>query len=145
MDNPSNDIAYALARLITPSSVDSQTHTVRKYFYSDASLSHPLCYIEPAPNSYERIIRAFAFLSVVAPGMKATIRRQSFNDIKGKMVLDLEVTPNVRGIDWVKTKLGWHEEWPSFPVHVFVHLRREQELVGPWRVGGLEILCQPMV
>jgi hypothetical protein len=144
MDSPNNDIAYVISRLLNPVTPDHLIDTINKYYYHNASLAHPFFWIEQAPDSRERIIRSFTFLRILSPTNVAKIRRQSFNDVKGKMVLELEVAPTFRGLHWGVKKCGW--EWqPTIRVQIFLTLQRENGNVGPWRIHNQEVLFQLMV
>ncbi|KAF2659313.1 hypothetical protein K491DRAFT_712831 [Lophiostoma macrostomum CBS 122681] len=164
MDNPALDIAHVIVRLLDPPTPASQIRTIQKYFSADASFAHPLCYIESTPDSRDRIIRVYNFLHLVAPTCAAKIRRQSFHDTKGKMSLEIEISPILRGVQGIRSLLGRAVESmgadglvqklglprevqaPVIPVHVFLNLGRVEEggLVGPWRIRRQEVVFQPM-
>jgi hypothetical protein len=145
MENPQGDIAHASARILNAATPELQILAIKQYFTTDACLSTPFCYIESAPESRERIIRFYIFLRILAPFCAAKIRRQSFTmkDIKGKMSLEMQFTPAWRGVDFVLRMLGWQQ--PMIPMHVFLHMKRDLGIVGPWRVYKQEVIYQPIV
>jgi hypothetical protein len=171
MENPALDISHVITRLLSPSTPTSQILTIQKYFTSTASFAHPLCYIESSADSRARIIRLFAFLHLVAPTCTAKIRRQSFNDAKGRMSVEMEICPVLRGVErlgrvggrvvermgarglvdrlggeGMGTAMGKGKA-PTIPVHVFLSLGRVENggLSGPWRIWRVEVVFQPMV
>lgn len=100
MDNLNNDITHVISYLLNPLTPDGLTNTIKKYYCHNASLAHPLFWIEQATDSRERIIRSYSFLHILSPMNQTKIRRQSFNDVKGKMVLKLETAPSFWGMHW---------------------------------------------
>jgi hypothetical protein len=144
MEDPTKDVAYALVRVLNAPTPEAQLDAVKQYFTPDACLIHPLCCIESSPTSRERVIRAIAFLRIVASGCEARIRRQAFNDVKGKMSLELDMTPSVLGLQRISRAFGW--EMPTVPVHVFLGIVRDGGgIAREWRVRKVEVVVQPIV
>lgn len=81
------------------------------------------------------------------------------------MSLEMEFTPTLRGTSTLSSihekvigGLGIVGEWigegeaavvptvmPTIPVHVFLTLKRDLGIVGPWRIVKQEVLFQPVV
>ena len=63
MDDPKLELASVVKKLTTSSTPLAQRAAVLRYFHPDAGFLHPLCVVPPGPESRERILSIYQYVT----------------------------------------------------------------------------------
>ncbi|KAI9729188.1 MAG: hypothetical protein M1834_007095 [Cirrosporium novae-zelandiae] len=136
MNNPITEIVTAIDHCAGARNADEQVTAFHRYFTTDASFLHPLCYVPSGKDSRKRFIGIFLFYRSVISKATFDITSVAFNEEKGMLYVDLIQMPSFRVVSWLLW--GWT---PKVPMHIIFHLRKED---GKWRIDSEEDVVQPL-
>ncbi|KAH9975057.1 hypothetical protein BGW80DRAFT_1299913 [Lactifluus volemus] len=89
MENPTNEIERILQRFMASASPDVQQAAIQKYFTKDAGFRHPLCSVDPGPNSREGILGIYQWYRVMSPRMEVIVDKITYDAEKSILFLDV--------------------------------------------------------
>ncbi|GBE83028.1 hypothetical protein BKA93DRAFT_822490 [Sparassis latifolia] len=129
---PRSEIPLVIALLTSAASPDVQKDAVLSFFASDAGFKHPLCAIDPAPDSRQAILAVYRWYGVLSSNVDVEISTIVFDE--QKLLLFLDVTQH------------FHVRGSPFAPHVgrlTIKLRLREELDGKYCIAFQENFFHP--
>ncbi|KAL0948346.1 hypothetical protein HGRIS_010932 [Hohenbuehelia grisea] len=92
MQNPAQEISSVVKDLTTASTADFQQSVLQRYFTHDAAFRHPLCSVEAAHGSRDKLLGIYQWYRVMSPRLQLEVKSVSENLDENTLLLDVVQT-----------------------------------------------------
>ncbi|TDL20935.1 hypothetical protein BD410DRAFT_790288 [Rickenella mellea] len=89
MEDPQREISQVVKMLTTAVKPDIQQQALERFFVSNAGFNHPLCAVQPGPESRKRILAIYQWYRNLSPHITLEVDSVVYDAEKYKMYLDI--------------------------------------------------------